>query len=103
MLQIHSNNLILYLESKNQFIDMFQTWLPIVKAETTYLIKALKADRRGKSISIKINTYCQQYDIAIKYISLYLPKKKNPTKRQWETLVTIKVFLLMDKIFFNNF
>ena len=49
---------MLFICSKDKFIDIFQGRLSDIEIELKYLMKALKADRRGEFISIKFKVYC---------------------------------------------
>lgn len=66
-------------------------------------MKALRVDRGGKSISIKLKIYCQKYNIVIKYTTLYLYKKNSFIKRRKKILVIMKDSLLINSSLLNKF
>lgn len=84
-------------------IIVFQIWLLNIKAKSRYSIKVLRVDKNSKFILIKLKTYYQKYDIAIKYTTAYLYKEHSFVERKWKTLVIIKDSLLIDSGLPNNF
>lgn len=87
---------MLYLQSKDKFVDEFQIWLPNIEVEVRYSIKTLRADKKDKFISVKLKAYCQQCNIGMKYTTLYLYKKNNLAKRRQKIVIMIKNSLLID-------
>ena len=57
---------VLYLYSKNEFLDALQVWLPKVENESNYIIKAHYADDRGEFISIKLEIFYEKRGITFK-------------------------------------
>lgn len=94
---------ILYLRSKDEFIDAFQTWLPRVEAESGCKMKALRADGGGEFISTKLKEFCEKQGINIKYATPYLHEENGLAERGWRTLVTMKDSLLIDSGLPNDF
>ena len=81
---------ILYLYSKDEFVDAFQVWLPKVENKLNYIIKALHVDSGGEFISIKIRTFYKKRDIISKYLTPYMHKENSFVKKEWWTIVTLK-------------
>lgn len=57
----------LYLRNKDNFVDIFQTWLPHVKAESECLIKIFRANSDREFLSIKFWSFYEKRDIMIQY------------------------------------
>ena len=93
----------LYLWSKNEFVDVFQLWLPQVEAKSVCKMKVLWVDWGGKFISTKLKEFCEIQGINIKYAIPYLHKENGLVERGWRTLMTIKDSLLIDSGFPNAF
>lgn len=94
---------ILYIHTKDEFIDVLQTWLPQVKNESGCKIKILWADRRGKFFSIKLKKFCNKKRIIIKYASSYLHKGNGLASHGWRTIVIMKDSLLINNGLPNDF
>lgn len=93
----------LYLRTKNEFVDAFQSWLSRVEAESGYKMKALRVDGGGEFISTKLMEICENQGIAIKYAAPYLHEENGLAERGWRTLVTMKDSLLVDSGLPNKF
>ena len=93
----------LYLQKKDNFIDVFQAWLPRAEAESGCLMKILRADDRGEFISHKLWTFCERKGILIKYVAPYVHKKNGLAKRGWCTIVTMKYSMLINSGLQNGF
>ena len=93
----------LYLRGKDEFVDVFQAWLPKVEAESSCSMKALRADGRGEFIFIKLRTFCEKRGITIKYAAQYIHEENRLAKRGWRTIVTIKDAMLIDSRLPNDF
>lgn len=73
---------VTYLQSKNEFVDTFQTSLPRVENQSCKSIKALYIDRREEFIFAKLKNFCKKKDIKIKYVALYIYKENCIAKRE---------------------
>ncbi len=62
---------VLYLRSKDKFVDTFQNWLPKIEIESGQLMKTLRIDRGREFISIKLKGFCDKKSIALKYATPY--------------------------------
>lgn len=87
---------VLYLRSKDEFVDAFQIWLPRVKAELVCTIKAFCANGGGEFISIKLRTFCKKKRISIKYAAPYIHEENGLAERRWRIIVAIKDSLLLN-------
>lgn len=87
---------ILYLRSKDEFIDAFKTWLPRVETESKCKMGALRADGGGEFISINLKDFCKERGIQVRYATPYLHEENDLAERGWRTLVTIKDAILLD-------
>ncbi len=85
-----------YLRSKDEFVDVFITWLPIVKKQSNTLMKTLCADGGGEFISAKLKDFCDKKGITIKYAAPYMHEENGLAERGWKTIVTMKDSLLVD-------
>ena len=94
---------ILYIRIKDEFIDVFQTWLPRVENESGCKMKALQADGGGKFITIKLRDFYDKKGIVIIYATLYLHEENGLAEHRWRTIVTMKNFLLINSGLPNNF
>lgn len=65
----------MYLQGKDDFIDVFQIWLPRVKAKSAYSMKALRADGGREFISTKLQLFYEKREIIIKYTAPYVHKE----------------------------
>lgn len=86
----------MYLLSKDEFVDAFQTWLPVVENHCNKSMKALRADGRREFISTKLKDFCEKKGITIKYAAPYIHKENGVAEQGWRTIVTIKDSLLID-------
>lgn len=50
---------ILYLQNKNKFVNIFQTWLLDIEVKSEYLMKTLRVNKDSKFILIKVKAYYQ--------------------------------------------
>lgn len=66
---------VIYLQSKDEFIDVFMTWVLKVKNECNKLVKVLRADGGGEFISAKLKDFCKKKGITFKYTAPYMPKE----------------------------
>lgn len=87
---------VIYLRSKDEFIDAFQVWLPKVENECNRSMKALCADGGGEFISAKLKDICDKKGISIKYVAPYMHEENGLAERGWRTVVTMKDSLLID-------
>lgn len=87
---------VLYLCSKDEFVDAFQIWLPKVENECNRLMKALRVDGGGEFISAKLKDICDKKGITIKYAAPYIHEENGLAERGWQTVVTMKDSLLID-------
>lgn len=93
----------LYLQGKDNFVDVFQVWLPQVKSESRCSMKILKIDNSREFISKKLCLFCEKQGIAIKYAISYIHEENGLAKRRWQTIVTIKNVILIDSRLPNRF
>ena len=64
------------LKSKDEFFDSFKLWL--LKAEVgESRLDYLQIDSREKFISVVFQSFCQKWEIKIKYIASYIYKENN--------------------------
>lgn len=87
---------IVFLRSKDEFIDAFKVWLPKVENESKKSMKVLRADGGGEFISAKLKDICDRKGITIKYAAPYMHEENGLAKRGWRTVVTMKDSLLID-------
>lgn len=64
-----------YLRSKDEFVDVFQIWLPKVEKENKLLMRSLCTNGGGKFISAKLKEFCEGRGITIKYAAPYMYKE----------------------------
>ncbi len=86
---------ILYLRTKDEFVDAFKIWLLRVETESNCNMGAVRADRGGEFVSIKLRDFCNERGIQIRYATPYLHEENGLAERGWKTLVTIKDALLI--------
>ena len=86
---------IFYVYTKDESINVFQTWLPQVENESGCKIKAFQANGGVKFISIKLRKFCDKKKIVIKYTTPYLHKENILVERGWKTIVIMKDSLLI--------
>ena len=94
---------ILYNCTKDEFVDVFQTWLRRVENESGCKMKALWADGEGEFISIKLREFYDKKRIVIKYAIPYLHKENGLAERGWRTIMTMKDSLLINSNLPNDF
>lgn len=87
---------VLYLRTKDEFVDAFKIWLPRVETESNCKMGALRADGEGEFVSIKLRDFCKERGIQIRYATPYLHEENGLAERGWRTLVTMKDALLID-------
>lgn len=87
---------VLYPQSKDKFVDVFQIWISRVENKSKYLLKTLCANRGGEFISIKLRVFCKNKGIALKYAIPYMYEENGLAKRGWQTIITMKDLLLLD-------
>lgn len=87
---------VMYLRSKDEFVDAFQTWLPVVENHCNKSMKAFRANGGGEFISTKLKDFCKKKGITIKYAALYMHEENGVAKQGWRTIVTMKDSLLID-------
>lgn len=87
---------ILYLCTKDEFVDAFKIWLPCVETESNCKMGALQADGGEEFVSIKLKDFCKERGIQIRYATPYLHEENGLAEREWRTLVTMKDALLID-------
>lgn len=66
---------VAYLRSKDEFVDAFQVWLPVVENQCSKSMKVLRADGGGEFISAKLKDFCDKKGITIKYAAPYMHEK----------------------------
>lgn len=69
-----------YLRSKNEFINIFQIYLPKIENEYTKSMRVPRANEGGKFMSTKLKNIYEQKVITIKYIACYIYKKNKIAK-----------------------
>lgn len=94
---------VAYLRSKDEFVDVFQVWLPVVEKQCSKSMKVLCADDGGKFISAKLKDFCDKRGITIKYAVPYMHEENVIAERGWKTIVTMKNSLLVDSRLPLNF
>ncbi len=87
---------VLYLRSKDEFVDAFQNWLSKIETKSGQLMKTLRADGGGEFISIKLKGFGDKKGIALKYAAPYMHEENGLAERSWRTIITIKNLLLLD-------
>ncbi len=87
---------ILYLRTKDEFVDASKIWLPRVETESNWKISPLRADGGGEFMSIKLRDFCKEQEIQIRYATSYLHEENGLAERGWGTLVTMKDALLIN-------
>lgn len=87
---------VVYLRSKDKFVDTFQTWLPVVENYCNKSMKALCADGGGEFILTKLKDFCEKKGITIKYAAPYMHEENGVAEQGWKTIVTMKDSLLID-------
>ncbi len=87
---------MLYLHSKDEFVDAFQIWLPRVENESKCTLKTLRADGGCEFISIKLRVFCEKRRIALKYAASYMHEENGLAERGWRIIVTMKDSHLLD-------
>ncbi len=87
---------ILYLYTKDEFVGAFKIWLPRVETEWNCKMGALRADRGGEYVSIKLRDFYKERGIQIRYATPYLYEENGLEERGWRTLVAMKDALLID-------
>ena len=87
---------IKYLRLKDEFVNIFQSWLPTVEVQCGKLIQVIRADEGREFISTKLKEFCDRRRIRIKYVAPYIHKENGIEERGWRTIVTMKDSLLID-------
>lgn len=87
---------VMYLRSKDEFVDVSQIWLPKAENQSKKSMKALCADGGGEFISTKLKEFCDKKGITIKYAAPYMHEENGLAERGWRTIVTMKDSLLVD-------
>lgn len=87
---------VLYLQSKDKFIDTIQIWLLKIGNKSSQLMKTLCVDRGEEFISIKLKDFCNKKGIALKYMIYYIYKENCLAERKWHIIITIKDSLFLD-------
>lgn len=87
---------VVYLRSKDNFVDTFQNRLPKIQNKYGKSMKVLCVDGGGEFISSKLKNICNSKYITIKYIAPYMYEKNGLAEHRWKTVVTMKIFLLID-------
>lgn len=94
---------MLYLQRKDNFVDVFQSWLPKVEVESGYSMKILRADSGGEFISVKLIFFCKKLGITIKYVVSYMYKDNKLAEQKWRIIVTMKDAILINSSLLNGF
>lgn len=87
---------VVYLQSKDKFVDVFQVWLPKIENESGKFLKMLRTNNREEFILAKLKDFYNQTRITIKYTEPYIHKENGLTKRGWRTIMIIKDSMLID-------
>lgn len=87
---------MIYLQSKDEFIDAFVTWVPKVENECNKLVKVLWANGGDEFISAKLKDFCKKKGITFKYAALYMPEKNGIAEQRWRTIISMKDFFLIN-------
>lgn len=87
---------VAYLRSKDEFVDAFQVWLPVVENQCSKSMKVLRADGGGEFISAKLKDFCDKKGITIKYAAPYMHEENGIAERGWKTIVMMKDSLLIN-------
>ena len=87
---------ILYLCTKDEFVNAFKIWLLCVETESNCKMGALRADGGREFVSIKLRDFCKERGIQIRYATPYLHEENGLAEQGWRTLVTMKDALLID-------
>lgn len=85
-----------YLQSKDEFVNVFQVCLPKVENECIKSMKVLCADGGGEFVSTKLKDICKQKGITIKYAASHMHEENRMAEQRWRTVVTMKDSLLVD-------
>lgn len=93
---------VIFLRTKDKFVDVFQTWLPQVENQSQYKMQNLRADGGGEFISLKLKAFCEEKGISIKYAAPYMHEENGLAERGWRTIATMKDSLLVDSGLPNN-
>ena len=94
---------VLYLHSKDKFVDAFQVWLLKVENKSNCTRKAFCTDGEREFIFIKLRTFCEKKSITFKYAAPYMHEENGLTERGWQTIVTMKDLLLLNSRFSLDF
>lgn len=65
----------MYLQSKDKFVNIFQTWLSAIKNQYSKFMKTFCANRKKEFILTKLKDLYNKKNITIKYTTLYIYKK----------------------------
>lgn len=57
---------IVYLKSKDEFVNIFKTWLPKVENKSGQSMKVLRVDSERDFILAKVRSFCEKKGIIIK-------------------------------------
>ena len=87
---------VLYLRSKDKFVDVFQVWLPVVENQCNKSMKVFCANKKEEFISIKLKDFCNKKGIIINYAALYMPEENCLAEWRWKTIMTMKNSLLIN-------
>ena len=87
----------MYLQSKNEIVDAFQNWFSKIENKLSQSMKTICANREKEFISIKLRDFCNKKGIILKYATLYMHKENGIAKRGWQTIITMKDLLLLDR------
>lgn len=93
----------LYLQGKNDFMNAFRAWFPKVEVKSGCSMKVLQADGGREFILVKLQSFRKERGIAIRYAAPYVHKENELAKQGWQTIVTMKNFMLIDSGLPNRF
>lgn len=91
------------MQGKDNFIDVFQSWLSQTEAKRRYLMIILRTDDGKKFICHKFQAFREKKGILIKYVTLYMHEENRLAKQGWCTIVTRKDLMLINNGLPNGF
>lgn len=87
---------VIFIRSKDEFVEIFQLWLPEVENQSKCTMQNLRAEGGREIISAKLKTFCEGKGIPIKYVAPYMHEENGIAERSWRTIATMKDSLLID-------
>lgn len=92
-----------YSWSKDEFVDVFITWLLVIEKQSNTSMKTLCINEKGEFISAKLKDFCYKKKIIIKYIAPYIHEENGLAERGWKTIIIMNDFLLVNSRLPFNF